>query len=306
MHRVLLSESTAKAEGFISRKAKRRLEAKLEKLSRTHATHYERSIAVFAHDHIGTRINLYGIYERRELDLLMEFLSPVMPNLLQGVCVDVGANIGNHTLYFSKRFSEVYAFEPNPDTFELLKFNTRGIHTVHAMNVGLGRDESQATLKLVRGNLGASSLVNHERGDEVSVRLTSLDAEMKGRDVSLIKIDTEGFEKEVLLGATAVIETCQPIVVFEQHRQEFAAGTTPAIDLLKSHGYRLLWIDWESQAAKGPVKKIWMKVREALFGRALQVSCGAEIPMKSHNMLIAIPKAHHDVLGAKDCASTGT
>jgi hypothetical protein len=81
-------------------------------------------LAVFAFDHIGLRINLDGRHEKRTLDLIRNYLESVISGMDRTAALDIGANIGNHSVYFSDLFAEVYAFEPNPRTFSLLKFNS--------------------------------------------------------------------------------------------------------------------------------------------------------------------------------------
>ena len=83
----------------------------------------EKKKAIFAHDSIGRYINLFGGYEREELDILFDFLAPLDVEFKNSLALDIGANIGNHAMYFSDHFQRVIAFEPNDDVFYLLKFN---------------------------------------------------------------------------------------------------------------------------------------------------------------------------------------
>ena len=45
---------------------------------------------------------------------------------MKGVAVDAGASIGNHSVYFSELYGNVFSFEPSQATFEVLKINTAG------------------------------------------------------------------------------------------------------------------------------------------------------------------------------------
>ena len=92
-------------------------------LARKHVRDHPQ-LAVLAFDHIGLCINLDGRYEKRTLDLIRNYLKSVISDLERSVALDIGANIGNHSVYFSDLFEEVFAFEPNPRTFALLRFNS--------------------------------------------------------------------------------------------------------------------------------------------------------------------------------------
>ena len=80
-------------------------------------------MAIFSFDHIGHKINLDGVYERNELDFLFEWLATHSPDVFNGTAIDIGANIGNHSLYLSNYFEKVVSFEPHPRTFKLLEIN---------------------------------------------------------------------------------------------------------------------------------------------------------------------------------------
>src|SRR5690606_17266399 len=72
-------------------------------------------ITVFRNDHVGDKIARHGLYEKENLLLLLKLLE----QLPQAVVLDVGANIGNHTLAFATRATEVHAFEPIPYLFDM-------------------------------------------------------------------------------------------------------------------------------------------------------------------------------------------
>ena len=63
-----------------------------------------------------------------------------------GLLLDLGANIGNHTVFFSRYFQHIYAFEPNPFVYRILKANCEMLGNATAFNVGLGAE--RAMLKL--------------------------------------------------------------------------------------------------------------------------------------------------------------
>ena len=61
-------------------------------------------LAIFSFDHIGLKINIEGRYENSQLLLVEQFISEKLPNSSNEVMLDIGANIGNHSVFFSRFF----------------------------------------------------------------------------------------------------------------------------------------------------------------------------------------------------------
>ena len=139
--------------------------------------------------------------------------------------VDVGANVGCTALLYSRIAKRVHAFEPSRETFGQLERNVgrageAGNLTLHQMALGSSCD----TLELVAspyfragsfiGSLSEVS-VGHV-AEQVEVRtLDVVAAELRIEEIDFIKIDTEGFDGEVVRGAMAVLRSNSPIVVME-------------------------------------------------------------------------------------------
>lgn len=70
---------------------------------------------------IGQGINLYGYWEHEELEALSHWLTN--NKAVGGVMLDIGANIGNHSVFLAKHFDAVHAVEPSPRTFNVLTMN---------------------------------------------------------------------------------------------------------------------------------------------------------------------------------------
>jgi FkbM family methyltransferase len=149
----------------------------------------------------GATGNLYcGLHEYSEMLFLLHYLRK------GDVFIDVGANIGSYTLLASaENGAKSYCFEPVPSTFQQLKDNISinkidGI--VKLYNLGLASQKGELLF-----SLGNDSSMNHVRISNeknehtVSVEIDSLDNVLKGVHPNLLKIDVEGFEQEVLLGA---------------------------------------------------------------------------------------------------------
>ena len=162
-------------------------------------------------------------YERADLDRLAAVMGP------GAHVIDVGANVGNHALYFASfmQAARVVCIEPNPEAIEALRANVEanglgGVIDLSALGVGLS-DRSEGGFGVVRrgANLGAARL---EKGGAIAVHRG--DDLFDGERVDLIKIDVEGMEMAVLSGFDAVIAAQRPALFVEVDRgneAEFAA-----------------------------------------------------------------------------------
>lgn len=173
-------------------------------------------------DAIGRTILEKGIYDECGLDLILDVISILKPK----VALDVGANIGNHTLPISACSEVVCSFEPNPEAFKLLQANVidNELTNVKVFNVGLSEADANLPLYVDRsGNLGASTLRPESRlqGHEYEPREVILKqgdrwlGENGVGNVGFIKIGVEGHEAEVLKGLSETIKKCRPTVVLE-------------------------------------------------------------------------------------------
>jgi FkbM family methyltransferase len=281
----------------------RRLERKSLKLNRERRTR----IAIFANEHIGFHINQYGYYDRFNLELLFAFLKPLEENFKGSLALDIGANIGNHSILFSNYFDAVYAFEPNQRTFDLLQLNSKTFDNVFPFNFGFGDEVGCFTLNENPNNMGASSIKYSDFSDaqQVEIALKKLDdIDLSSANISFVKIDVEGFESNVIRGGLNVLEASQPLVVFEQHESEFKNGSTDAIELLKSIGYRFCWQTAESRQ-KGWLSRKISAIRNLFFETPVNYIFVTDdaVPCKKHGMLIAVPARFQSILGF-DATST--
>lgn len=256
-------------------------------------------LAIFANDNIGHSVNQYGIYEREDLDLLFEFLAPVLPDTQDGVAIDIGANIGNHSLFFSDYFSKVIAFEPNPHTYRLLEYNAGFRSNISVHNIGLGDKKGDFLLFENTTNYGGSTIRQGDSDNSqaaVQISVDILDGYLKtdGR-IEFIKIDVEGFEEKVIIGANQVIREHQPTIVFEQHENDFVNGTTPVIKMLDEMGYTFCWSQSNLGTRLYIVRRL-INLWELFFGRKVVIKNGEDIPSMFHSMLIAVPPRHFDLL----------
>lgn len=215
-----------------------RLFLQLFDVSKRHLETGQHRLVVFAHDFIAHHVNLDGVFERMELETLFGWLCEHHPEALSCTAIDIGANIGNHALYFADHFERVIAFEPNPRTFRVLELNAELADNVVCVRKGLSDAERTAYMATPAGNVGHAHVVETQSAGGLAIELTTLDQAIRDTEqVRLIKVDVEGHELAVLRGAQATIRRCQPIVLFEQLAAALDGGGSPVVDLLRTYGY---------------------------------------------------------------------
>jgi FkbM family methyltransferase len=225
---------------YLSKKVARRY---LRNISKEHFK-TKNQLAVFSFDFISQIITIDGRFEDEELNLIEKLLKS---SLMDKVTIDLGANIGNHTLAFSKFSKEVFAFEPNPLVFDLLKINTKRIKNIQAFNIGASDRKKSLVAKIPNLNCGGGSLNLDKKNSkanqyyEVLFNLMPLDRVIPlSQKIGLIKIDIEGHELEALKGMRSLLEKNKPLIIFEQNRG-IKNKTSAEVRFLKSLGYKFLY-----------------------------------------------------------------
>jgi FkbM family methyltransferase len=153
--------------------------------------------------------------------------------------VDIGANIGNHSVCLASVFKKVVAIEPNPVIFKVLEANLlrNGIRNTACFNFGLAERASSATLVATSENhslgkvrhhttLGAGAFNIDESAFDIehAIQLEStsvfFEKFVKANNKTFIKIDVEGMEQEILTQLLPFIRSEEPIVGFEWYVRE--------------------------------------------------------------------------------------
>lgn len=182
---------------------------------------------------IGASLEHYGEYGQAEVDLMLDFLTP------NCVVYDVGANIGYHTTAFASKVKKVYAFEPHPKNFALLKKNTEPFGNVDIAQYAVSNHWSTCYINDYDenkfGNFGNVGIVDNKQGIEVSA--VELDtAGLPPPD--FIKIDVEGHELSVIQGCKNIIATSTPVIYYEAHESQHLKEI---YNLLSPARYKFYW-----------------------------------------------------------------
>lgn len=157
-----------------------------------------------------------------------------------GVFVDIGANVGNHTLYAALflKAGRVIPVEPNPLAYGLLVQNVlvnRLSDIVDVSKLGVGVSDTRAggfAMEPRKRNLGGAKMLAGEGEIEVYPAADLLE----GVTPDLIKVDVEGMEMEVLSGLDPVLERSRPTILIEVHNDNEAAF----FDWAAAQGYGLV------------------------------------------------------------------
>lgn len=129
-----------------------------------------------------------------------------------GVLIDAGAMVGNHTVFLAEfvRHEAIHAFEPWPDNVELLRRNVAGYPSVTVHPQALS-DRARTLRMMSAANLGHSMVTEDGPTEVEAVALDSFDF----GHVTLLKIDVELHEPQVLAGAADTIARCHPLILIE-------------------------------------------------------------------------------------------
>lgn len=212
------------------------------------------------------RNSLLRQYEPLQLFLLYEFAEFLNIDTF----IDVGANIGAYSIIISSLecVENVHAFEPSPETVkELAKNVAINVHckekiTIH--NQAVSSASGAASFGIVDDYSGANSILNtsiHSQKKlrkEILVERVTLDDVFRDTSKTFgLKVDVEGHEQEVLIGAKKLLTNNKAIIQLE----DYTEGTSNLDDLLHTFGY-------EKILAIGP-DRYFTNVRERLSDGAI-------------------------------------
>lgn len=169
-------------------------------------------------DPIGACLHYYGEWAQQEFDFFDQFLTA------QSNVLDVGANIGTHAVYFSKKCYQgnVVAIEPQIYIFEMLAANLLINGCYNAVPVHAGASSKAGVAKMVNINPFVEHKINYgefkindntDKGIETNI--ITLDTYASLNKFNLIKMDVEGLEVDVLDGATKILKEHKPFLYVE-------------------------------------------------------------------------------------------
>jgi FkbM family methyltransferase len=169
------------------------------------------------------------------------------------VAVDIGANVGFLTRQFARmvgRKGRIFSFEPDPNVFEHLQFNTRRFPQVALAQTAMSDSCGTSTLYLHPMSAMSNSLVNvWEDARPLTVHTSTFDAWASGANpgkLRLIKIDVEGAEPLVLRGMRMTLASPhkpQVILEFCPKNLRGREAESEIFQILSVNGYEVQCID---------------------------------------------------------------
>lgn len=242
-----------------------------------------------------------GLFEKGVIELLEAVITKTGQT---GLMIDIGANIGNHSVALSHLFDRIEAVEPHPVLFRILTANAlrNNLAKMTCHNFGLANENAAGTLAEPAGNHGIGKvkersqlsaetfgLTSDEFASEYAIDLKSAHA-FVGQfgellDDAFIKIDVEGMEEEIVTAIRPLLDRYKPLVGFEwftreQPRLTQVVSSIPGYELWGIHlndvGSNLVW-----RAAKllftgrtYQLQKIDINRLDTVYPLALLVPCG--------------------------------
>ncbi len=172
------------------------------------------------------RLSTRGAYEPYLVELIQQQVKP------GDVAVDIGANIGYHTLLLAKLVGEkgkVYAFEPHPENFSLLKKNVEANGYKNVVVEQKAVADQKGKIKLYLGNDERNtehSIVRNRDTTEQYFEVDSviLDDYFKDKSVDFIKMDIEGAEHYAVLGMQKLLKGSKNVKMALEFTPPFLKG----------------------------------------------------------------------------------
>lgn len=187
---------------------------------------------------IGKSLEAYGEWSEYEIELLNQFIKP------DDVVIEIGANIGTHTLPFAKAVGKnglVIAFEAQRLNFQILCSNVilNDHLNVNCFHLAIGKQSQNIPVPQFdprhAHNFGSISVAAHQQGEVI--RMVSLD-DLRLEKCNLIKLDVEGIEADVLIGARDTIERLRPFIFLENNKADNAHAINK---ILHDYHYNCWW-----------------------------------------------------------------
>jgi FkbM family methyltransferase len=217
---------------------------------------------------IDLAIYLGGMFERRTAIALERLVEP------SALVLDIGANIGAHTLTLARRVGpqgRVIAFEPTNYAFRKLRRNldlnptlAQRVETLHCFLTGDDRASVPGAIYSSWPLASEAELHPKHLGREMQTdeaRAQSLDSvlsEHAGRRVQLVKLDVDGYECDVLRGASAMLRDTRPVFVMElapYSLEERGASLEELLSYFIPNGYRF-YSEWTNKPLPSTAKEL--------------------------------------------------
>lgn len=175
------------------------------------------------HNNVDFNIYFYGAFEKPLLYFLRDTIKNLAPS--NPLFIDIGANVGQHSLFMSSVGCQVHSFEPFVTVRErlLLQIEKNQLSTITVHPLGLSNENSKLPFFAPTGQNEGIGSFDESTTSKGNVYIGELEL-VKGddylrtqniSDIDLIKMDVEGFEKPALEGLRLTLRHSRPVLVCE-------------------------------------------------------------------------------------------
>jgi FkbM family methyltransferase len=199
-------------------------------------TFWKESMNIIIPEEVSQKIAAYGYFETGLTKFFLDYLHE------GNILIDVGAHYGYFSLLGALivgKDGQVHSFEPTPSTFEVLRSNTTGKDTITINNCAIFSDNREVLMNDYGYQRSAYNTIVHTQNEHdtkcVRVKALSLDSYVMEKRIipDFLKIDAEGAEYDVLLGAHHTIRNYRPIITLEVSNE----SSQKCIHYLLGEGY---------------------------------------------------------------------
>ena len=210
---------------------------------------------VYKNDNVISKaITLFGEYCHAEVRVLSNFLKEP-----ECIYLDIGTNIGFHAVAIAKLTNcQVLGFEPNFKHFSIAAYNSKNYPNVQLINRAVSNREESFFMKDFDASQSSNYGDIHIADEGKETKSIVLD-KMQINRCHVMKIDVEGHEYEVLLGATKLISRARPIIMYEAMEYDV---WTKCYDFLSKKKYRQYWVACKTF----PIAPTYKQVEDQPFG----------------------------------------
>ena len=195
-------------------------------------------------DPIGTCLYYYGEWAEQEFDIISKLVD-VNTN-----CIDIGSNIGTHTVWLSKRCNQghIFSIEPQFYIFQVLNTNLvlNDCFNVLPIHAGIANESGKCLTQIAypkgysqKQNYGEFSLLKQNSNEGYPIDIKQLDEiDYFKCDIGFIKMDCELMESNVLISGKKLINKDKPHMYIEFN---WVDGNDEVLNILKDYGYNCYW-----------------------------------------------------------------